>query len=1146
MVQRLSYSRRYRHLAREFHKGDAMARPQRPEQSTQHGWLDELIAVVRLLCPAQVSPAGQDATERRAAANAAKRRGAATPDEKRGAGWFSVPLAGQTFESDQLEAAYLAPAEGGSTHRFQLIETVHDGNVLRVRAAEHAPRSGLFVWVPERDTGRLYTSLFEGLSSITQFDLVDRIAAGNADPLRAERPGEQERTSDLNDGQRRALRACLAPGVHLVWGPPGTGKTQVISSALQELMDRGKSVLLVSGTNIAVDNALERAARDINPASGVMVRVGDPHLPEIADNPAICLDALIRERQRELESRRHELTERIATLKNDATLTHLEAERAALAGFDSGAYRAAVTRLRNAEDLNSRHASYEVALQAAAHVRRAEATAIADLNEAARLHAEAQAARPYLDAVDTQNRHLGFLGKAVEDASQLVTRRERERDEAAETLSAARNPFGRGRRRASLQAAEDNLADSRAALDTAQLEYLHQAPLVTAEISASRQAAQPHSRESLAALDLCLAEANRAADRAARATAAREGRAREANEAVAMALAWEQPTDADIGMVARADADGLPARHANLSRAVKATAAVQRQIDRLESEHEELLARMRKGAPQLRKAIVENARVVATTLAMLRMRPELREREYDHVLIDEVSFAPPPDVIYAASRASTGVTLLGDFLQNGPILPEKIKGLRNSREKAKAERWYGRDLFSFFGITDSNAALGNPGCAVLTRQYRFGPAVNKLANAAAYGGILTVGRTRPDDEQNGPEIVFVDVDGLGSDLTDTRRGLTSGWWWPVGALVARALAVQRVKQGSKVGVVVPFRSQADLVQEMVREDGLELNVSVGTAHAFQGREFDTVIFDLVDNNGTGWIAAGDLHEGLSGLRVFNVGITRTKQRLYMIGNATAVRGAKRGPLQAIHALGKGEVRVVRAQDILGRTEMPEDDPVASEIWTALHDQVTIVGVYDERLLPDELRRRLDHARDRVWLWSPWVGQSSQELLPHLRAAQDRKVLVHPVVLWPEEVQPQLRDLHQTIGAELARTVYLKNMHQKIIIIDDHLTFIGSMNVLAHPRNGRLETMALFDSRALARQYLNHERADELGKPPTCGDCQAPVRRVLRSSENGRAQLYWVCNAPTATGTCNWRKPFPAADGGRYEWQPRKQPKRSRA
>jgi len=145
-----------------------------------------------------------------------------------------------------------------------------------------------------------------------------------------------------------------------------------------------------------------------------------------------------------------------------------------------------------------------------------------------------------------------------------------------------------------------------------------------------------------------------------------------------------------------------------------------------------------------------------------------------------------------------------------------------------------------------------------------------------------------------------------------------------------------------------------------------------------------------------------------------------------------------------------------------------------------------------------------------------------------------------VVLWPEEVQPDLRDLHHAIATELARTVYLKNMHQKIIIIDGHLTFIGSMNVLAHPVGGRLETMALLDSRALARQYLKHERADELGKPPTCVNCHTVVRRVQRVTQQGRARLFWVCKAPTAGGTCSWRQEFPPVDGGRYEWQPKKQ------
>src|SRR5262249_14315275 len=154
------------------------------------------------------------------------------------------------------------------------------------------------------------------------------------------------------------------------------------------------------------------------------------------------------------------------------------------------------------------------------------------------------------------------------------------------------------------------------------------------------------------------------------------------------------------------------------------------------------------------------------TLALLRMRPELRDREYDHVLIDEVSFASPPEVIYAASRAREGVTLLGDFLQNGPIEPDLFKDSADPLVR----RWYFRDCFAFFGITDAESALCNQGCAVLTKQYRFGPVITQLANAVAYGGVLqaaessSAGQSGQGSTDGQAEIVLIDVDGLGDEL----------------------------------------------------------------------------------------------------------------------------------------------------------------------------------------------------------------------------------------------------------------------------------------------------------------------------------------------------------------------------------------------
>ena len=198
---------------------------------------------------------------------------------------------------------------------------------------------------------------------------------------------------------------------------------------------------------------------------------------------------------------------------------------------------------------------------------------------------------------------------------------------------------------------------------------------------------------------------------------------------------------------------------------------------------------------------------------------------------------------------------------------------------------------------------------------------------------------------------------------------------------------------------------------------------------------------------------------------------------------------------------------------------------------------TLIELFDEDHLPDELCRRIDAAQERIWLWSPWVGRRSEQLLPHLSAAQDRGVRVHPVVLPRDQVNMHLKSRHEELAAQIARTVYLAKEHQKIIIIDRDLTFIGSMNVLAHVPGGRLEVMALFESSMLVERLLKHERADQLRQPPACARCGAPVRHARVFSDRGERRLYWLCVADQDGKRCGWRHPFPDEPGTRN--QPRR-------
>jgi phosphatidylserine/phosphatidylglycerophosphate/cardiolipin synthase-like enzyme len=1122
----------HRHLALP-EQGEVMADPQRPD------WLDELIGVVGRLCPEP----GKDAPE--STARKSRNLGRVSSDTELGAGWFWIGLAGQALEGDQLEAAFLAPSEGAQQHKFQLIETIQVGNVLKVRVAKHAPGQGLFLWVPARPVGLLERSLLNGLSSIDRFTLVNHFAEGRADAI----PGNlvSSNMADLNAGQQRALTACCSPGLQLVWGPPGTGKTKVIAQSLQHLIASGKSALLVSMTRIAVDNALAKAAAAIKPAPGVMIRAGNPDLTEIAQNSAVCLQKLVHDRQEALEQERRRLEEDIATLKADPAIVGIAHVKAELEGFDISAYRIAEARLARAELLSAREAEL-------VEVRRLEsdaALALADLDDRFRLvlaeHAVAETARQCIaDAFGCQ-RMLDDLKLAVGRAEIAISKLENERDHLAAELSAARarRRFGHHHLKTLIQENAQHLAGAISRRNEGVERLGDLAPQLAKRVETDLRAALPNTPESLADLDRRLADSR---DRAREAKAARDlraGRTRELTTEVAHLMQGPRPTDADSELVSDARARDLLCKAAELPNLEMRAAGIQRDIDRLESEHERVVSRMQSESSQVRRQIVRDARVVATTLAMLRMSPELREREYDFVIVDEVSAACPPEVVYAASRALEGVTLLGDFLQNGPIVPDEF---RESADNTIL-RWYGQDSFALFGIRDATSAQNNPGCATLFEQYRFGPVINELANAVAYRGLLRAAGPGPVSVDDG-EIVLVDVDGLGDELAAIRRKPSGGvaGWWPIGVLLARALAEQRVRQAEeegesasmKAGVLAPYRDQQQLVQDILNESGASPQIEVGTSHRFQGREFDTVIFDLVED-GRGWIAQGDLKGTkwqADGLRLFNVGITRARRRLYLIANVATIYRARSGPLHALGQLLDAEkIQVVRASEVLGLRDAPEGDQVVSEIWHALRGHARLIDLFDEDHLPDELCRRIDAAQERIWLWSPWVGRRSEQLLPHLSAAQDRGVRVHPVVLPRDEVTMHLRSRHEELAAQIAGTVYLGKEHQKIVIIDRSLTFIGSMNILAHVPGGRLEVMALFESPMLADRLLEHERADQLRQPPICARCGAPVRQVRVFSDRGERRLYWLCVAETDGDKCGWRQPFPDQRGTRN--QPRR-------
>lgn len=76
----------------------------------------------------------------------------------------------------------------------------------------------------------------------------------------------------LNLSQQRAVGAILNPDPTVViQGPPGTGKTHTLSIAIEELVKRGKKVLVTAPSNTAVDNLCKKIAA----AKFSLLRVGN-------------------------------------------------------------------------------------------------------------------------------------------------------------------------------------------------------------------------------------------------------------------------------------------------------------------------------------------------------------------------------------------------------------------------------------------------------------------------------------------------------------------------------------------------------------------------------------------------------------------------------------------------------------------------------------------------------------------------------------------------------------------------------------------------------------------------------------------------------------------------------------------------------
>ena len=126
-------------------------------------------------------------------------------------------------------------------------------------------------------------------------------------------------------------------------------------------------------------------------------------------------------------------------------------------------------------------------------------------------------------------------------------------------------------------------------------------------------------------------------------------------------------------------------------------------------------------------------------------------------------------------------------------------------------------------------------------------------------------------------------------------------------------------KGSDIGIIAPYVAQISLLTRLLNTDakyrerfearlGQRANqlsqIEIKTVDGFEGREKEVVIFSTVRNNSTGHIGF------LADRRRLNVGLTRAKRGLFVVGNLETLRAGKRGKTEG-GSLGKGWIGLGR-------------------------------------------------------------------------------------------------------------------------------------------------------------------------------------------------------------------------------------------
>lgn len=302
------------------------------------------------------------------------------------------------------------------------------------------------------------------------------------------------------------------------------------------------------------------------------------------------------------------------------------------------------------------------------------------------------------------------------------------------------------------------------------------------------------------------------------------------------------------------------------------------------------------GSPVARAKDVEiddkHSAVVVTTVirfaydAFTSMHKEaLADFKWDYIVIDEASMIPLMQILYPIYMAKNATFVIaGDPMQIAPVVMSDLS--------------VGQNIYTMVGLEDFANPKTEPHnyeVVCLDEQFRSVPCIGRIFSEFAYSGKLR--HHRPVEDEKDLDIV---VDGMPTIKPLTLLRYPVSRFESIFKIKLLGMSSYQIysalfvfeyicklaeglrkagRAGFRIGVISPYRAQADIVGRLVGKvtrtmlDGVDVNV--GTVHSFQGDECEMIIALLNPPQGMGRREGSFIND----TKVLNVAISRARDYL---------------------------------------------------------------------------------------------------------------------------------------------------------------------------------------------------------------------------------------------------------------------------